>query len=80
MRFAEEMIEGDLYDVMVEDDSEVQVGGSKGNIWIHTDDKTHPIWNNVTDGKFAYWHGCSINVTASSIDIVATGCCIMQQT
>ena len=52
---------------------EDQVGGPKGNIWIHTGDKTHPIWNNVTDGKFAYWHGCSINVTDSSIDIVATG-------
>jgi len=73
MRFAEGMIDGDPYDVMVEDDSEDQVGGPKGNIWIHTGDKTHPIWNNVTDGKFAYWHGCSINVTDSSIDIVATG-------
>jgi len=73
MRFAEGMIDGDPYDVMVEDDILDQVGGPKGNIWIHTGDKTHPIWNNVTDGKFAYWHGCSINVTDSSIDIVATG-------
>lgn len=71
MRFAEGMINGDPYDVMVDDDILDRVGGPKGNIWIDTGDKTHPIWNNVT--RFAYWHGCSINVTDSSIDIVATG-------
>jgi len=71
MRFAEGMIDGDPYDVMVEDDILDRVGGPKGNIWIDTGDKTHPIWDNVT--RFAYWHGCSIDVTDSSIDIVATG-------
>ena len=71
MRFAEGMIDGDPYDVMVEDDILDRVGGPKGNIWIDTGDKTHPIWGNVT--RFAYWHGCSIDVTDSSIDIVATG-------
>ena len=73
MRFAEGMIGPDPYDVLVEDDLLDQVGGPKGNIWIHTGNKTHPIWNNVTDGKFAYWHGCSINVTDEDIEKVATG-------
>ena len=73
MRFAGGMIGPDPYDVLVEDDIVDQVGGPKGNVWIHEGDKMHPIWENVPDGKFAYWHGCSINVTDESIDIVATG-------
>jgi len=73
MRFAVGMIGPDPYDVMVDDDILDRVGGPKGNIWIHTGNKTHPIWDNVTDGKFAYWHGCSINVTDEGIDKVATG-------
>ena len=73
MGFAEGMIGPDPFDVLVEDDIPDQVGGPKGNIWMHTGDKTHPIWDSVTDGKFAYWHGCSINVTDDVIDIVATG-------
>ena len=73
MEFAEGMIGPDPYDVLVEDDIMDWVGGPKGNIWIHEGDKSHPIWENVTDGKFAYWHGCSINVTDEEIDIVATG-------
>jgi hypothetical protein len=73
MRFAEGMIGPDPYDVMADDDIVDQAGGPKGNIWIHEGDKSHPIWDNVTDGKFAYWHGCSINVTGESIVKVATG-------
>ena len=73
MEFAVGMIGPDPYDVLVEDDILDQVGGPKGNIWIHTGNKTHPIWDNVTDGKFAYWHGCSINVTDEGIEKVATG-------
>jgi len=73
MEFAEGMIGPDPYDVLVEDDIMDWVGGPKGNIWIHEGDKSHPIWDSVTDGKFAYWHGCSINVTDDVIDIVATG-------
>ena len=71
MSFAEGMISTDPYDVMVDETD--GIGGPKGNIWIHTGDKTHPIWNNVTNGTFAYWHGCSINVTDEGIVRVATG-------
>ncbi|MCD6455653.1 MAG: hypothetical protein J7K81_02530 [Methanophagales archaeon] len=73
MRFAEGMMGPDPYDVMADDGIVDHAGGPKGNIWIHEGDKSHPIWDNVTDGKFAYWHGCSINVTDESIVKVATG-------
>jgi len=72
MRFAEGMIGSDPYDVMAIGTFFTELG-PPGNIWIHEGDKTHPIWDNVTDGKFVYWHGCSIDVTDESIDIVATG-------
>jgi hypothetical protein len=71
MSFAEGMIGADPCDVIADESD--GIGGPKGNIWIHTGDKTHPIWDNVTNGTFAYWHGCSIDVTDEEIVRVATG-------
>ena len=71
MSFCEGMIGTDPYDVMV--DVTNGSGGPLGNIWIHAGVKTHPIWDDVTDGEFKYYHGCSINVTDGAIVGVATG-------
>jgi len=72
MKFAEGMIGPDPYDVMAIGTAFTLLG-PPGNIWIHEGNKSHPIWDNVTEGKFVYYHGCSINVTDEEIDIVATG-------
>jgi len=71
MSFSEGVIGTDPHDVMVDETD--GIGGPKGNIWMHTGDTTHPIWDGVPDGRFAYWHGCSINVTDEDIIKVATG-------
>ena len=71
MSFCEGMVGTDPYDVIVDETD--GSGGPKGNIWLHAGVKTHPIWNDVTDGKFKYYHGCSINVTDGAIAGVATG-------
>jgi hypothetical protein len=72
MRFAEGAVGPDPYDVLAIGTFFTELG-PPGNIWIHEGNKSHPIWDNVTEGKFVYWHGCSINVTDLSINIVATG-------
>ena len=72
MRFAEGMIGNDPYDVMAIGTAFTALG-PPGNIWIHEGDMSHPIWENVPEGKFVYWHGCSIDVTDPGIEIVATG-------
>lgn len=67
LRFAEGMVNGDPLDVMASDNSSTQLGGPKGNIWITEGKKDHPIWSGLD--KFAYFHGCSLNVSGNATAI-----------
>lgn len=67
LRFAEGITDDGPLDVMASDDSSIQLGGPKGNIWITEGKKDHPVWSGLD--KFAYFHGCSLNVSGSATAI-----------